>query len=393
MRKELKKARIGTTVVVSTLGDETVEAFIPGDLPPMPKPKLDKIYKKLEEANRVLGKLDGISAVLPDTQLFLETYIEKEALLSSQIEGTQSNLEDVMSFGSHDNKNIPKEDTEEVVNYTEAILYGMNKITNNMPISMRLMKEIHKILLAGSRGKDKTPGEFRRSQNWIGGDSPSKANYVPPPADFVLDLMSELETFIHNEDDNISILLKTGMIHVQFESIHPFLDGNGRLGRLLITLILCDKGLLKDPILYLSYFFKKNRNQYYELLQNIRADRGWENWLEFFLDGIIETANLAVDSAVDIMALVEHDKEKIKGIGKGAVSALHIHQFMQQKPVFTIANAKNKVKLSMPAIIKAVDNMMEIGLVREITQNKRKKVFVYTKYLEIISEGTEPIRE
>ena len=383
-------SRLGKLVTISTAG-EVAKAFVPPALPPEPMVKMDKLYGPLERANRALGRLDGIASILPDTPLFLYMYIRKEALLSSQIEGTQSSLSDLLLFESEEAPGVPIDDVVEVSNYVAAMNHGLERIRGGFPISLRLMREIHEILLAKGRGATKQPGEFRHSQNWIGGTRPGNALFVPPPPESVLDLMSDLEAFIHADTPAVPTLVKAGLVHVQFETIHPFLDGNGRLGRLLITLLLCDKGILKEPILYLSLYFKTHRRYYYDLLQRVREDGDWEAWIEFFLDGITETSLQAADAAKQILSQFEEDRAKIESLGRPATSALRVHQLLQQKPIIAIPDAARETGMSAPTVAKSIQHLRDLGLLREITGKQRGRMFAYSDYLGILSQGTEPI--
>jgi Fic family protein len=360
-------------------------------LPPTPSIELPGLYQKLENASRALGRLDGVTSILPDTPLFLYMYVRKEALLSSQIEGTQSSLSDLLLFESDETPGVPLDDVQEVSSYVAAMDHGLARIRAGFPISLRLIRELHDILLSKGRGSSKQPGEFRRTQNWIGGTRPSNALFVPPPPERVMELMSDLESFIHDEDVEIPSLIKAGLVHVQFETIHPFLDGNGRLGRLLITFILCTQGILKEPILYLSLYFKTHRAQYYELLQSVRERGDWEAWLEFFLDGITETSLQAADAAREILNLFEADRMRIERLGRPAASALRVHQLLQQKPIIGIPDAAKKLSISVPTTTKSVQHLEELGIVREVTGKQRGRAFAYSGYLEILSRGTEPL--
>jgi len=383
-------SRLGKLVTISTAG-EVAKAFVPPALPPEPMVQMDTLYGPLERANRALGRLDGIASILPDTPLFLYMYIRKEALLSSQIEGTQSSLSDLLLFENEEAPGVPIDDVVEVSNYVAAMSHGLERIRSGFPISLRLIREIHEILLAKGRGATKQPGEFRHSQNWIGGTRPGNALFVPPPPDTVLDLMSDLEAFIHADTPAVPTLVKAGLVHVQFETIHPFLDGNGRLGRLLITLLLCDKGILKEPILYLSLYFKTHRRYYYDLLQRVREDGDWEAWIEFFLEGITETSLQAADAAKQILSLFEEDRAKIESLGRPAASALRVHQLLQQKPIVAIPDAARETGMSAPTVAKSIQHLRDLGLLREITGKQRGRMFVYSDYLGILSQGTEPI--
>jgi len=382
--------RIGRFVETAMAG-ETVRAFVPPALPPEPSLGLDKLYGLLDEANRALGRLDGVTSILPDTPLFLYMYIRKEALLSSQIEGTQSSLSDLLLFESDEAPGVPLDDVQEVSNYIAAMNYGLERLRDGMPLSNRLIREIHEVLLANGRGSTKQPGEFRRSQNWVGGSRPGNATYVPPPYNMLHDLMGDLEAFIHSEEVDLPVLIKAALVHVQFESIHPFLDGNGRLGRLLITFLLCMDGALKEPILYLSLYFKTHRQYYYELLQRVRKTDDWEAWLKFFLEGVKETSDQAADTAKQILELFDADRQKIESLGRPATSALRVHQQMQSKPILSVPSAADALNLSAPTIRKSINHLIDLDIVREITGKQRDRLFVYSGYLDILNQGTEPL--
>jgi Fic family protein len=390
MSAKLEPSRLGQKVTISTAG-EKAKAFVPPRLPPAPAVRMDGLFRRLESANRALGRLDGVTSILPDTPLFLYMYVRKEALLSSQIEGTQSSLSDLLLFESEEAPGVPLDDVQEVSNYVAAMNHGLARIREGFPISLRLIREIHDILLSKGRGSTKQPGEFRRSQNWIGGTRPGNALFVPPPPERVLDLMSDLEAFIHADTPEIPSLIKAGLVHVQFETIHPFLDGNGRLGRLLITFLLCTQGILKEPILYLSLYFKTHRRQYYDLLQGVRERGDWETWLEFFLDGITETSLQAAEAAREILSLFEADRQRIESLGRPAASALRVHQLLQQKPIVGIPDAAQKLSISAPTIAKSIQHLERLGIIREITGKQRGRMFVYSDYLAILSRGTEPL--
>jgi Fic family protein len=287
-----KRSRLGTYVSATTAG-ETVRAFVPPPLPPDPPVDLTGLYQPLDRANQALGRLDGLTTLLPDTQFFLYLYVRKEALLSSQIEGTKSSFSDLLLFENEAVPGVPIDDVEEVSNYVAAMQHGLRRIKGGFPLSLRLIREIHGILLRGGRGATKTPGEFRRSQNWIGGSRPGNAAFVPPPPERLMECLDRFEHFLYDEGHKLPVLVEAGLIHVQFETIHPFLDGNGRLGRLLITLLLRAKGTLGEPLLYLSLYFKAHRQRYYDLLQRVRTEGVWEEWLGFFLEGTETTARQA----------------------------------------------------------------------------------------------------
>lgn len=378
--------------VETTVAGERVRAYVPLPLPPNPLPDIGSQYILLEEANRALGRLDGVTAALPHTPLFLDMYVRKEALLSSQIEGTQASLSDLLLFESEEAPGAPLDDVQEVSNYVSAMDYGLERLRGGFPLSLRLIREIHHKLLEKGRGADKSPGEFRRSQNWIGGTRPGNAIYVPPPPERVMECMGNLEVFLHGETRGLPVLVKAGLMHVQFESIHPFLDGNGRLGRLLVTFLLCATGVLQEPTLYLSLYFKSNRRQYYDLLQEVRENGHWESWLEFFLAGIRETSNQAASAARQILTLFDNDRKRIEALGRPAASALRVHQHLQVKPLMTVASAESALNLTGPTIRKSLRHLIDLGVVREITGRQRGRVFVYDEFLDILSQGTEPLR-
>jgi len=316
--------KAGTYRVGSTAG-ETFKAYIPEPLPPAPPLKLTgQHYDLLEKANRALGRLDGMTLLLPNTSLFLYFYVRKEALLSSQIEGTQSSFNDLLLYESEEMPGVPLEDVQEVSSYVAAMNQGLNRLRGGFPFSLRLIREIHGIMLSTGRGSDKEPGEFRRSQNWVGGTRPGDAVLVPPPPESLMDCLGAFEKFLHNDPVATPVLIKAALAHVQFETIHPFLDGNGRVGRLLITLLLCAEGALSEPILYLSLYFKTHRQEYYDWLQRVRTEGNWEGWLSFFLTGVMETAGHATQSARQILQLFETDSAKIQTLKKAAGAALRV---------------------------------------------------------------------
>ncbi len=382
----------GEYVVSSTTG-ESVRAFVPNPLPPKPPLELAPFFPLLDRANQALGRLDGLSSLLPDTSLFLYLYVRKEAVLSSQIEGTQSSLSDLLLFENEDVPGVPINDVQEVSHYVAAMQHGLDRLREGFPLSLRLICEIHEVLLRGGRGAEKTPGDFRTSQNWIGGTRPGNATYVPPPPERLVECLASLELFLHDESVTLPLLVQLGLIHVQFETIHPFLDGNGRLGRLLITLLLCARGALKDPLLYLSLFFKTHRNRYYDLLQKVRTEGAWEEWLEFFLEGTESTARQAADTAVELVRLFAEDRQRIQTLGRSASSALRVHEYMQRKPLINIGAAAETLNLSIPTVAGALKNLTELSIARETTGRQRGRIFAYDRYLQIVTAGTEPLRQ
>lgn len=389
MKPNPAASRLGTWEPISTAGDKA-QAFVPPPLPPDPPVKMDHICHLLDQANLALGRLDGISSILPDRNLFIYMYTQKEALLSTQIEGTQATLTDLLLFGNDD---AATDDVQEVSNYIAAMEYALKSNRDSLPISSRLIRETHKILLAGDRGSTKQPGEFRRSQNWIGGSRPANAAFVPPPPERVPELMSDLEKFIHADTPDIPALIKIGLVHVQFETIHPFLDGNGRLGRLLIPVLLCAWEILKEPLLYISLHLKTHRRHYFDLLQRVREQGDWEAWLEFFLESVAETSSQAVDTAHKLISLFATDRHRIEQLDQSAASALQVHQLLQQAPAIAIPRAARRLKLSQPTVAKSLLHLQTLGIVHEITGKKRDRVFAYKEYLDILQQGTEPLSE
>jgi Fic family protein len=382
----------GKYVITSAVG-EKVRAFVPNSLPPHPPIQLGpSIYDLMERANRALGRLDGVSSLLPDPSLFIYFYVRKEALLSSQIEGTQSSLYDLLLFESEQAPGVPLDDVQEVSNYVAAMNYGLKRLReDDFPVSLRLLKEIHEVLLRKGRGSDKQPGEFRRSQNWIGGSRPGDALFVPPPPELVLSCMANLEEFLHDRTEPTPVLIKAALAHVQFETIHPFLDGNGRIGRLLVTLILCAEEALQEPLLYLSLYFKRNRDEYYERLQRVRTHSEWILWLQFFFKGIRETAQQAAVTAKEILSLFEEDRRKIEDLGRKAGSAQRIHTLLQKNPLVTIPKVAHQLGISQPTVTSILQVFTRLGIVREITGKQRDRVYIYHPYLRILERGTEPI--
>jgi Fic family protein len=386
-----KNSRLGTYISTTTAG-ETVRAFVPAPLPPNPPVDLGGLYQQLDRANQALGRLDGLTTLLPNTQLFLYLYARKEALLSSQIEGTKSSFSDLLLFENQAAPEVPIDDVEEVSNYVAAMQHGLRRIKDGFPLSLRLIREIHGILLRGGRGANKTPGEFRRSQNWIGGTRPGNGAFVPPPPERMVECLDRFEHFLHDENDNLPVLVEAGLVHVQFETIHPFLDGNGRLGRLLITLLLSAKGTLREPLLYLSLYFKTHRQRYYDLLQRVRTEGVWEEWLAFFLEGAETTAHQAASAAVQILRLFEADRKKIRTTGRKAASSLAVHEYLQAHPLTKIGPAAKHLKLSIPTVTSALETLTQLKIANESTGKRRDRLFAYPRYLHILAEGTEPLR-
>ena len=385
MKRELQ----GHYVSISTVGEEA-RAFVPAPLPPEPPIEwTPELHSKFDQALLALGRLDSISTFLPDISLFLYMYVRKEAVLSSMIEGTQSSLSDLLLFELDMEPGVPMDDVREVSNYVAALDHGLKRLNKGFPLSLRLIKEMHSILLAKGRGSNQTPGEFRRTQNWIGGTRPGNAAFVPPPADKVMECMGKLELFLHDQPEPTPALLKAALAHVQFETIHPFLDGNGRLGRLLITLLLCEQKVLREPLLYLSLYFKTHRRYYYELLNNVRLTGDWEAWLDFFAEAVIVTATQAVETAQQLVDLANKDRDEISGLGRAAPSALQIHRALMERPITTSGWLVKKTGITPATVNKALAHLERLGIVRELTSRKRNRLFSYTGYVDIMNQGTE----
>jgi Fic family protein len=373
-------------------GGETYDVFHPKPLPPEPPLDIDvELHQLLDAANQALGRLDGVTLLLPDPDLFLYSYIRKEAVLSSQIEGTQSSLSDLLLYEHGVAPGTPIADVRETSNYIAAMNHGLKRIEEGFPLSLRLIKEVHGILLEGVRGGQADPGEFRRTQNWIGGTRPGTARYVPPPHHEVLPAMGALEKFLYDDPVPTPILIKAALAHAQFETIHPFLDGNGRVGRLLVTLLLCADGrVLTRPLLYLSLYFKEHRDEYYNHLTAIRVDGEWEAWLRFFLEGVIAVARAATETTQKIVRLINEDRQKVVGLGRPAGSALRLHDLVTREIVFTIPDAAETLELSEVTTGKAASHLEGLGIVKEVTGKTRNRVYVYTNYLNLLQEELPP---
>jgi Fic family protein len=385
MKRELQ----GQYVTISTARGKA-RAFIPDPLPPNPSIEwTPELRSKFDHALLALGRLDSISTFLPDISLFLYMYVRKEAVLSSMIEGTQSTLSDLLLFELDMEPGVPLDDVREVSNYVAALDYGLKRLAEGFPLSLRLIKEMHAVLLSKGRGSNQPPGQFRKTQNWIGGTRPGNAAFVPPPADQVLDCLGKLELFLHDRPESTPALLKAALAHVQFETIHPFLDGNGRLGRLLITLLLCEQKMLREPMLYLSLYFKTHRQYYYELLNEIRLSGNWEDWLDFFAEAVIVTATQAVDTARQLVDLANEDRDRISGLGRAAASSLRVHQTMMGRPITTSNWLVKKTGITPATVNKSLKHLQRLGIVREPISRKRNRIFSYRGYLEIINQGTE----
>lgn len=383
----MNRGPTGYFTPITTIG-ETARAFVPHPLPPEPPLELaGELESLLDAAATALGRLDGISLVLPDPQLFIYTYVRQEAVLSSQIEGTQSSLSDLLR---HELDGAPVallDDVTEVSCYVDAMQHGLAQLQQGQPLSLRLLRDIHARLLAHGRGSGKQPGEFRRSQNWIGGSRPGNARFVPPPPDLVLDCMGALEKFLHNDPVRTRPLLKAALAHVQFETIHPFLDGNGRLGRLLITFLLCAEGVLRQPMLYLSLHFKRHRSEYYRLLQEVRETGIWEDWLRFFLEGVIQTSETATRTATRLLELFQRDRAHLAG---EAASVLRLHHLLQQHPVTHAMSAAKTLGIAHPTATRSLRRLAERGIVRELSDSSYRRFYAYSGYLDLLNETDTP---
>lgn len=371
-------------------GPNGYSAFIPAPLPPVPPvvftPELQRL---VESASRAIGRLEGISASLePDRMLYL--YIRKEAVLSSAIEGTQSTLDDLLRFESDTAPMTPLDDVREVSRYVAALMHGVERLqSGKLPISQRLFREIHGVLMQGEvRGARLTPGEFRRTQNWIGGTRPGNARFVPPPPHEMKVALDNLERFLHDEAEPTPSIIKAGLVHAQFETIHPFLDGNGRIGRLLITLLLIADGVLSQPFLYLSLYFRENRADYYDALQRVRTHGDWEGWLHFYLIGVEAVATQAAETAGALIALFDSDRRRIEALGRSAMNTLAVFHILRQRIVISIPKVAEEAGFTWPTANAAVRRLVALGIVTESTGRQRDKRYTYTAQLAILDRGT-----
>lgn len=370
---------------VSTAG-EPFRAFVPAALPPVPP--IDwgpALRRRFDDALVALGRLDAVSTLLPNAALVLYSFIRKEAVLSSQIEGTQSSLADLLLYEIDEQPGVPVEDAWEVSRYVAALEHGLARLRGGFPLSLRLLGEMHAVLLDHPQGRGKTPGEFRRSQVWIGGTRPGNAVFVPPPADAVANCLADLERFLNDVPESTPPLIKAALAHVQFETIHPFLDGNGRIGRLLIVLQLVHDGLLREPLLYPSLFFKKHRPLYYELLNAVRLQGDWERWLDYFAEGIEQSATQAVATAKQLLALVDRDRDRIAALGRSAASALLVLQSLQRQPVTSAAALVKATGLALATVNRMLMQLMDVGIVSELTQRQRDRIFSYRAYVAALN--------
>ena len=384
-----KTGRIGEYIKSSAAAGEHYLAYVPQPLPPVPPLDMLDLAELLDKASAALGRLDGMSMVLPDPSLFIYMYIRKEAVLSSQVEGTQSSLSDLLFFENEDAPGVPFDDVAEVSSYVTAMNYGLERL-KDFPLSLRLIREIHGQLMNNARGRNKNPGEFRSSQNWIGGARPGNARFVPPPPEKLKEALYSFEKFLHDENTKLPALIKAALAHVQFETLHPFLDGNGRLGRLLITFILCVEGALTKPLLYLSLYLKANRQAYYDYLQSVRETGDWEAWIKFFLQGVVETSNQATETAISILDLFKKDRSLIEESGRGTALMI-VYNHFQHYPLSNTTRLRAETKKPLPTILRSLASLEQLGIIKEISGKERHKVFVYREYLDILGRDTEPL--
>ncbi|MGM0785986.1 MAG: Fic family protein [Pseudomonadota bacterium] len=370
-------------------GGVRCQAFIPEPLPPQPPLVLNgKLQGRINHAMLALGRLDAISTLLPEASLFLYSYVRKEAVMSSQIEGTQSSLSDLMLYEMKGLPGVPMDDVQEVSCYVNALMLGVQRIREGFPISHRLVMEVHTALMTSGRGIHRGPGQFRSNQVWLGGHRPDEAVFVPPPPQHLAECWSALERFINDIPEATDPLIKAALAHVQFETIHPFMDGNGRLGRLLIPLILVEAGILNEPLLYLSVFFKKHRQVYYERLQQVRVTGDWEAWLLFFVDAVADTASQAVTTARQLNRLQEQDKTRLAELGRQAGSAGLVLDALFQLPIANINHLCQQTGLT-PATVGKLLTAMEakLGIVDEVTGQRRNRIYAYRAYIDILNQN------
>jgi Fic family protein len=369
-------------------GPQGFSAFIPAPLPPEPPVQFDSGLTRIHEAAvRAVGRLDGVSGTLaPDRLLYM--YVRKEAVLSSSIEGTQSTLTDLLQYENEAVPGTPLEDVKEVSRYVAALQHGITRIqSGELPLSLRLIRELHEVLMSEGRGSAQTPGEFRRSQNWVGGSAPWNARFVPPPPHEMMTALDNFERFLHDEYGHTPPIIKAGLAHAQFETVHPFLDGNGRIGRLLINLLFVVDGVLAQPFFYLSLYLRQNRSEYYEALQRIRTHGDWEGWLRFYLIGVESVANEATRTTVALRDLFEEDQRRVARVGRGAGSTLQVLGLLRDRIVLTIPRAASELGLTWPTVSSALKRLESLGIAREMTGRARDRVYAYDRQLQILNEG------
>lgn len=382
----MKRTRQGR-YVETVAGGERVRAFVPVALPPKPPIRWTPALRaRFDAALLALGRLDAVTDLLPNSALVLYSFVRKEAVLSSMIEGTQSSIADLLLFEIDEQPGAPIDDAREVSRYVKALTHGLRRLRSGFPMSLRLIREVHEVLMHGARGGHLTPGQFRRSQVWIGGTRPGNAVFVPPPADQLIDCLAPFELFLHDQPEPTPSLVRAALAHVQFETIHPFLDGNGRVGRLLIALQLASDGLLREPLLYFSLHFKQHRAAYYDLLTGVRERGEWEAWLEFFAEALERTATQAASSARRLLELATADAIRIERLGRASASALALHRALQRQPIATAASLSGQTGLTPATVNKTLEHLRRLRIVSELTNRKRGRVFSYTRYIGILNE-------
>lgn len=381
-------SRLGRYVDTRVAG-EVARAFVPPALPPRPQIDFQHLLDKLGSAERALGRLDGIISLLPKQEIFHSMHLRKEAVLSSQIEGIRTTLSDLLRFESAPQTGQPDDDIREVSNYVDAMTYGLHRL-KRQPFSLRLIRELHGRLMRSRRGEKKMPGEFRRAQNWIGGMRPGTAQFVPPPTTELESCLESFENFMHEKESKLPALVKAGLLHVQFETIHPFLDGNGRIGRIILSLYLCLYGAPNKPLLYLSLYLMTHRPEYYRLLQEVRERGAWEAWLDFFLTGVAESADHAADAAKRIVDLFKTDRDRIAAESSRTGSTSKLHELLQRNPYLTANFVAERTGLSVPTVNAALSDLVRVGIAEEVTGRRRGRLFGYRGFLEILCEGFGP---
>ncbi|MGE0281098.1 MAG: Fic family protein [Rhizobiaceae bacterium] len=384
--------RVTGSYARSIVAGDAVEAFVPFDLPPS-RPALvisDQLADRLRTAEQALLRLDLAGEMVPSLDWFIYAFVRKEAVITSQIEGTQASLVDLLAFEA--GEEAPSPDLEEVTNYLKALTYARDQMgsARGLPLSIRLLNEAHKRLMTGVRGANRQPGAIRTSQNWIGGSRPGNAVYVPPPPEKLPELLSAFEKYVH-VDDPTPALIRVGLLHVQFETIHPYLDGNGRIGRLLIGLLLEHWGLLKAPLLYISLFFKRHRAEYYRRLNAVRLEGDWEGWIDFFLDGVATIADEAIESARTLFTLVNGDRAGLLESGGASISAIRLFEALPRHPIVTVASSMKLINITKPTAIKAIETLTEAGILAETTGRKRDRSFAYAAYMTNLRVGTDDV--
>ena len=384
MSAQTPQNRLGT-YVTSTVTGETVRAFIPPPLPPVPELQLNGLLQYLDRANQGLGRLNGMTKLLPDIRFLLYLYVRKEALVSSQIEGTQSSFADLLLYENEAKPHVPVEDVEEVSNYVAAMQHGLKRLKGGFPLSLRLIREIHAILLRGGRGANKMPGEFRRSQNWIGGTRPGNASFVPPPPERLMECLNEFENFLHDDKHKLPVLLEAGLVHVQFESIHPFLDGNGRIGRLLVAALMEQWGLLREPLMYLSGYLKQHQDEYYRRLSAIRGEGDWEGWVSFFLEGVAAASAAAERGIIDVASLITADRKQLLESAKAGPVSYRLFELLPMMPRFSVEHVRRRLETTFPTASAAVKLLEYLGIVAELTGQKKNRVYSYQAYVGLLS--------